>query len=190
MKHDYVIAGSGLTGAVLARLLTDAGESVVVLDRRPHLGGNVADRRHESGIKVHMYGPHYFRTVSDDIWQFVNRFTRFYPYQHQVKSLVDGRLENWPISGSYIRRVCGARWQPAIANSKPRNFEEAALSLMPCVIYEKFVKRYSEKQWGVRADRLAARLCQRFDVRHDDNPYLTPKAKYQGIPSEGYSKMM
>jgi len=179
-----------LTGAVIARMLADAGQSVIVVDRRPHLGGNVADSRHSSGILVHRYGPHLFRTVSDDIWKFVNRFADFHTYKHQIKSRVDDQLESWPISASYIRRVCGDDWQPAHKNGSPANFEEAALSLMPEVIYEKFVKGYTEKQWGVPARTLAAGLCTRFDIRHDDNPYLTPKAKYQGIPTEGYSQLM
>lgn len=190
IKSDYVIVGSGLTGAVIARLLTDAGKSVAVVDRRAHFGGNVADERHDSGIFIHKYGPHFFRTVSHEIWRFVNRFARFHPYQHQVKSLVDGCCENWPVAASYVRRVCGDDWQPALTTERPRNFEEAALSLMPEPIYEKFVKGYTEKQWGVPARQLAAELCGRFDLRHDDNPYLSHRAKYQGIPLGGYSVMM
>jgi UDP-galactopyranose mutase len=189
MRVDYVIVGSGLTGAVIARHLVDAGERVIVLDRREHFGGNVADYTHPSGVNVHRYGPHLFRTVSDDIWRFVNRFATFHPYEHQIRSQVDGRLENWPIAASYIRRVCGETWQPEFT-SRPNNFEEAALSLMPRIVYEKFVKGYSEKQWGVPAQALSAKLCKRFDVRADDDPRLTPHHKYQGIPTEGYSKMM
>jgi UDP-galactopyranose mutase len=191
MKCNYLIVGSGLTGAVIARNLADSGESVVVLDRRPHLGGNVADVTHPSGIQIHRYGPHLFRTASSDIWRFVNRFAHFHCYRHTIKSRVDGALENWPIAGSYISRACGANWRPArIGDCRPRNFEEAALSLMPAVIYEKFVKGYSEKQWGVHATALSASLCQRFDVRYDDDPYLHSKHKHQGIPTEGYSKLM
>ena len=190
MKHDFVVVGSGLTGAVIARILADAGQDVIVLDRRGQLGGNVADRRHESGIIVPDYGPHFFRTVSDKIWQFVNRFTRFHPYRHQAKTFVDGKIENWPIAASYIQKVCGKDWKPAIQIKRPTNFEEAALSLMPRLIYEKFVKKYTEKQWGVPATQLSAALCKRFDVREDDNPFLSPKAKYQGLPVDGYRVMM
>ena len=191
MKHSYVIVGSGLTGAVIARSLADAGESVIVLDRRPHVGGNVADATDPSGIQVHTYGPHMFRTTSDEIWQFVNRFAAFHPYRHQVKSRVDEALENWPIAASYIKRLCGDDWKPEHnGDAQPANFEEAALSRMPRLIYEKFVKGYSEKQWGVPARSLSAALCNRFDVRQDDNPYLHPAHKHQGIPTKGYSRMI
>ena len=189
MRVDYVVVGSGLTGTVIARHLVDAGERVIVLDRREHPGGNVTDCVHPSGVNIHRYGPHLFRTVSDEIWRFVNRFATFHPYEHQIRSAVDGKLENWPVAASYIRRVCGESWQPEFTR-KPSNFEEAALSLMPRVVYEKFVKGYSEKQWGVPARSLSAKLCKRFDVRADDDPRLTPHHKYQGIPTEGYSKMM
>jgi UDP-galactopyranose mutase len=190
MRIDYLIVGAGLTGAVMARLLHDAGHRVVVLDRRNHVCGNVYDHAHASGIRVHTYGPHYFRTVSDEIWQFVSRFSRFDRYEARIQAqLPDGSYENWPIASSYIRRTVGESWKPEFTGT-PENFEEAALSLMPRNIYELFVKEYNEKQWGVPATQLAADLCKRFDVRADDDPRLTPKAKYQGIPSEGYAVMM
>ncbi|HEX8618737.1 MAG TPA: UDP-galactopyranose mutase [Thermoanaerobaculia bacterium] len=185
MKTDYLIVGSGLTGAVIARILRDAGQDVLVVDRRSHVGGNVHDHTHPSGIRIHTYGPHYFRTTSEEIWAFVNRFATFDPYEAALKSLVDGREENWPIAGSYIRRAVGENWQPEF-HGTPENFEEASLSLMPRVIYEKFVKGYSEKQWGVEARTLSAGLAKRFDVREDDEPRLM-RHKYQGIPSEGYA---
>ena len=182
---DYLIVGSGLTGATIARRLTDAGREVLVLDRRAHVGGNVHDFTHPSGIRIHTYGPHYFRTGSDELWEFVNRFTSFYPFEAVLKSLVDGQHENWPIAGSYIRRTIGETWQPEFQGT-PGNFEEASLALMPRPIYEKFVKGYSEKQWGVPARSLSAGLAKRFDVRLDDEPRLM-RHKYQGLPTDGYA---
>ena len=188
MKIDYVIVGSGLTGAVIARRLVDAARTVVIVDRRPHLGGNVHDHSHPSGIRIHTYGPHYFRTTSDEIWAFVNRFATFYKYEAALKSFVDGRHENWPIAASYIRRTIGEKWHPEFRGT-PANFEEASLAMMPRLVYEKFVKGYTEKQWGVPARTLSASLARRFDVREDDEPRLMRHA-HQGIPVEGYSVLM
>lgn len=188
-NSEYLIIGSGLTGSVIARMLTDAGRSVLVVERRSRMGGNVHDHTHPSGIRVHTYGPHYFRTDSDEIWKFVNRFARFYDYEAVLKSFVDGGYENWPIAASYIRRVIGDAWSPDFKEDLPKNFEEASLAMMPRMIYEKFVKGYSEKQWGVSAHTLSAALSRRFDVREDDDPRLMRK-KYQGLPLEGYAEMM
>jgi UDP-galactopyranose mutase len=188
-KADYVIVGSGLTGSVIARALADAGRDVLVVDRRDHLGGNVHDHDHESGIRIHTYGPHYFRTNSDRIWEFVTRFAEFFKYEASLKSLVDGEHENWPIAASYIAQHIGVDWKPEFTGT-PTNFEEAALSLMPRTIYEKFIKEYNEKQWGVPADTLSADLCKRFDVRADDEPRLKPDCKHQGIPLLGYTHLM
>jgi UDP-galactopyranose mutase len=185
---DYLIVGSGLTGAVIARTLADAGREVLVVDRRPHLGGNVHDHSHPSGIRIHTYGPHYFRTSSEEIWALVTRFARFYPYEACLQSLVDDRAENWPIAASYIRRAIGEQWQPEF-RGEPANFEEASLAMMPRLIYEKFVKGYTEKQWGVAATSLSPALARRFDVRADDEPRLV-RHKYQGIPVEGYTGLM
>lgn len=189
MKVDYLIVGSGLTGATISRLLADAGREVLVVDRRSHWGGNVHDHAHESGIRIHTYGPHYFRTSSERIWEYVTRFAEFHPFEAVVQSLVDGRYENWPIAASYIRDHVGEGWRPEFQGT-PSNFEEAALSLMPRTIYEKFVKEYNEKQWGIPAHALAAELCKRFDVRADDDPRLTPRASHQGLPKQGYVELM
>jgi UDP-galactopyranose mutase len=186
---DYVIIGSGLTGAVIARLLADAGREVLVVERRAHLGGNVYDHTHASGIRVHTYGPHYFRTSSDRIWDFATRFAPFYRYEARLVSLVAGQYENWPIAASYIRKRLGPNWAPEFTGT-PHHFEEAALALMPRLVYESFVKEYNEKQWGVPAHSLAPELCQRFDVRADDEPRLKPHCKHQGIPECGYAEWM
>jgi UDP-galactopyranose mutase len=186
LSADYIIVGSGLTGGTIARMLMDAGRDVVVLERRAHLGGNVHDHKHPSGVRIHTYGPHYFRTGSDEIWDFVNRFAEFYKFEAVVKSYVDGQIENWPIAGSYIARVIGKDWKPSFTG-KAANFEEASLSMMPELVYRKFVKGYSEKQWGVKASDLSSDLAKRFDVREDDEPRLM-RHKYQGIPREGYAE--
>jgi UDP-galactopyranose mutase len=186
---DYVIVGSGLTGTVIARSLVDDGREVVVLERRSHLGGNVRDQIHPSGIRMNLHGPHYFRTNSDRIWDYATRFAAFFRYEAALLSVVDGQFENWPIAASYIRRHFGAGWKPEFTG-KPQNFEEAALSLMPRLVYEKFVKEYTEKQWGVPAHTLSADLCKRFEVRQDDEPRLRPECKYQGIPEPGYAEWM
>lgn len=188
MTADYIIVGSGLTGAVIARTLTDQGHRVLVLERRNHPGGNVHDHTHPSGIRVHTYGPHYFRTNDDDLWAFVNRFTTFDPYQASLKSWVDGRYENWPIASSYIQRTIGPDWKPAFTG-EPANFEQASLAMMPQPIYDKFVKGYSEKQWGVPAHTLSATLARRFDVRADNEERLM-RHKHQGIPTHGYATFM
>ena len=185
---DYLIVGSGLTGAVIARALHDAGEEVLVVDRRDHVGGNVHDHAHPSGIRIHTYGPHYFRTNSEELWRFVNRFSAFYKYEAELKSEVDGAYENWPIAGSYIRRTVGSDWGPEFVGT-PANFEEACLAMMPRAIYDKFVKGYTEKQWGVPCTELSAELATRFDVREDDEPRLKTH-KYQGIPVDGYAVFM
>ena len=188
MKADYLIVGSGLTGATIARLLFDQGHQVMVVDRRSHHGGNVHDHVHPSGIRIHTYGPHYFRTSSEAVWNFVTRFSDFYKYEATLQSIVDEQCEQWPISGSYIRREIGEDWEPSFKGS-PANFEEASLSIMPKEIYEKFVKGYSEKQWGVPASSLASDLAKRFDVHQNDDPRLK-SSKYQGIPVDGYATLM
>lgn len=188
MRVDYLIVGAGLTGATMARSLADAGREALLVDRRPHVGGNVHDFADPSGIRIHAYGPHYFRTNSEEIWQYVTRFGSFYKYEAALKSLVDGQYENWPIAASYIRRTIGQSWKPEFSG-EPRNFAEASLSMMPRHVYEKFVEGYTEKQWGVPAASLSASLAKRFDVREDDEPRLM-RHKHQGIPVAGYSSWM
>ena len=186
---DVLVVGSGLTGAVIARHLHDAGVRVLVIDRRSHLGGNVHDHLHrESGLRVHTYGPHYFRTNNANIWAFVNRFGSFYDFSAVLASFVDGRHEAWPVTEEYIRRTVGEKWTPGF-DGEPTNFEEASLSMMPPQVYEKFVKGYTEKQWGVEARSLSADLAGRFDVRSGDDLRLK-NHRHQGIPVGGYTAWM
>lgn len=186
MKVDYLVVGSGLTGAVIARTLADAGREVLVVDRRSHMGGNVHDHTHCSGIRIHTYGPHYFRTSCDRIWEWANRFGEFYTYEAAILSDIRGDLVQWPLSSDYIRKQIGDALTPEFIGN-PTNLEEAALSLMPRQIYEHFVKEYNEKQWSVPCTSLGPELCRRFDVRNNTDGRLTPNAKHQGIPVDGYA---
>ena len=186
--YQYVVAGSGLTGSVIARLLTDAGRRVLVLERRPEIGGNVADAVCE-GIRFNRFGPHYFRTGSARVWNFMSRFGEFYRYEAHVKAVVDGRHEQWPVAESYIRRVAGAHWAPPKAAGPPAHFEDAVLRRMPLAAYDRFVRQYTEKQWDISPRLLDATLARRVEVRPDGDPRLTGH-RYQGLPREGYSTLM
>jgi UDP-galactopyranose mutase len=181
---DYIVVGSGLTGAVIARALADAGRDVVVLEKRDHVGGNVHDHVHPSGVRIHTYGPHYFRTNSEKIWDWAHRFGDFFKYEPCLKTEVDGVLYDWPL---HLGK--NQDWAVPYKNKlfPPANLEEAALQLMPIDIYRTFVKEYNEKQWGVKCTSLSADLCKRFDVRTDGERRLM-RHKWQGLPICGYSE--
>lgn len=194
MRADVHIIGSGLTGATIARLLQDQGFAVTVFERRKHVGGNVHDFLHPSGIRVHSYGPHYFRTNSEMIWDYVQRFGTFLPYRAVVKSQIEGQYENWPIAAAYLRRIGAEQYLNSRIQTPSKlpatNFEEAALRLMPREVYEKFVKNYTFKQWGVNPRELSPDLVKRFEIHYDDDPHLTPGYQWQGIPANGYAQWM
>ncbi len=177
-----------MTGATMARFLADAGREVLVLERRAHVGGNVHDTLHPSGIRFHTYGPHHFRTHSARVWDYVRRFGDFFKYEAIVKTQIDGQLENWSIGVGTMRRLAGDAWQPDF-DGAPTNFEEACLAKMPRVVYKKFVKGYTEKQWGVAPATLDAALSKRVSVWMDNDPRLM-RHRYQGIPSQGYAVWM
>lgn len=184
LKYDYVIVGAGLTGATIARLLHDSGKRVIVYERRDTVGGNIHDYIHPSGIRVNSYGPHYFRTGSEKIWEFVNKYATWRPWAAKVKTRVSTGLECWPIQQAYIEAVAG-KWQPH-HQGNAKNFEEQCLSLMPEKIYNEFVKPYTELQWGKPCTELSADLITRFDIRKDGDERLK-QDKYQALPVDGYT---
>lgn len=181
---EFLIVGSGLTGACIARELVDAGRTVLVLERRDHLGGNVHSHSRE-GFQVHTYGPHYFRTSSEKIWAFVNRFARFRPFQAEVQTRVDGQLERWPIHRKYLERLP----EQALFCGTASNFEEATLSQIPRAAYHKFIEGYTQKQWGVPPRELEAELARRFTIRENGDTRLKTST-YQGLPEGGYADFM
>ena len=193
-RYDYLIVGSGIFGCVAARELTDRGRSCLVTDKRPHIGGNVYCEDID-GITVHKYGAHIFHTDSKKVWDYVNRFVRFLPYEHRVTAKSGGESYSLPFNMNTFRQIWGAA-SPEEAKARiarqsggitePSNLEEQAVSLVGRDIYEKLVKGYTEKQWGKDCRELPASIIKRLPLRFEyDDRYFTDK--YQGIPQGGYN---
>ncbi|WP_174298638.1 UDP-galactopyranose mutase [Sphingomonas bacterium] len=186
---DYVIVGAGLTGATIARILTDAGRSVCVLEARDRVGGNVADVVHPCGIRFNLHGPHYFRTSSARIEAFVTRFARFYPFSARVMTRSGGELFDWPLHKADFDRLTAGGDDPAEegADTGPAdNFETRMLSLMPRRIYRRFVHGYTTKQWGVAPSSLDPGLASRLEIREDGDVRLS-RATFQALPYGGFT---
>jgi UDP-galactopyranose mutase len=191
--HDLLVVGAGLTGATMARLAADAGYRVLVLERREAVGGNVRDALHPSGIRYGLYGPHYFRTSSPRIWEFVNRFATFRPFAAAVKTMVAGHLEDWPITTEYLERRFGPRWQQLVpiyrSTEITSSFEIACRAAMPQRAYDDFVRDYTAKQWGIDPQALDAGLAGRFEVREGPDRRLK-QSRWQGVPVDGYAALV
>jgi len=198
MKHyDYIVVGAGLFGAVFAREATDAGRTVLVVERRDHIAGNCYSHDYEdTGINVHKYGTHIFHTNNDQIWRYINRFTEFNRYQHRVLTVHRDRVFAMPINLGTINQFYGinltpSQVEPFIASKReglaePRNLEEKAISLIGRDLYDAFIKGYTMKQWGCDPRELPASIITRLPVRssyHDS--YFNDR--YQGIPMGGYT---
>ncbi|MGN1207562.1 MAG: UDP-galactopyranose mutase [Eubacteriales bacterium] len=197
--YDYLIVGSGLFGAVCARELTDAGKTCLVVEARPHIGGNIYTEEIE-GIQVHRYGAHIFHTKDKETWEYVNRFATFNHYVNSPIAVYRDELYNLPFNMNTFSKLWGVK-TPAEAQAKieeerrayyvenPQNLEEQAINLVGVTIYEKLVKGYTAKQWGRPCTSLPAFIIKRLPVRfvYDNNYFSDP---YQGIPHEGYTKMV
>ncbi len=200
MKHyDYLVVGAGLYGAVFANRAKAAGKSVLVIDKRSHIGGNVYTRETE-GIHVHVYGAHIFHTNSREVWDFVNRFAEFNRFTNSPVANYKGQLYSLPFNMYTFHQMWGVvtpqeaaakieEQRKAAGITDPKNLEEQAISLVGTDIYEKLIKGYTEKQWGRPCDQLPAFIIRRLPVRLTfDNNYFN--AKYQGIPIGGYTQMV
>lgn len=196
-----LVIGAGLSGAVIARELASAGYSVAVVDSRHHVAGNCfTERDRETGVMVHMYGPHIFHTDDAGVWEYVNRFTRFLPYKNRVKTTVGGRVYSLPINLHTINQFFGKTFRPDEARSfidklgdatiaEPRSFEEQALKFVGRDLYEAFFRGYTIKQWGCDPSELPASILKRLPVRFNyDDDYFSHR--YQGMPESGYTDMM
>ena len=199
MKYDYLIVGAGLFGATFARTMTDAGKSVIVIDKRNHIGGNIYTEEIE-GIQVHKYGAHIFHTNSQKAWDFVNRFAKFNNYINSPVANYKGEIFSLPFNMYTFNKMWGVvtpgeaqkiieEQRLASKITEPKNLEEQAISLVGNDIYEKLIKGYTEKQWGRPCDKLPAFIIKRLPVRFTfDNNYFN--ALYQGIPVDGYTSMV
>ena len=198
MNYDYLIVGAGLYGAVFARQATDAGKKVLVVDRRPNVGGNVYTEEIE-GINVHKYGAHIFHTNDKRVWEYVNRFAEFNRFTNSPVANYKGEIYSLPFNMYTFNKMWGVvtpeEAQEKIDEQKkevtgvPQNLEEQAISLVGRDIYEKLVKGYTEKQWGRPCTELPPFIIKRLPVRMTyDNNYFN--ATYQGIPVGGYTAMV
>lgn len=196
--YDYLIVGSGLFGAVFAHEARQAGKSVLVLERREHVGGNVYCEM-KDGINIHKYGAHIFHTSYEDVWDYVNRFVKFNNFINSPVANYQGHLYNLPFNMNTFRElwdiVTPAQARDIIAEQRrsvtgtPKNLEEQAISLVGTDIYTKLIKGYTEKQWGRSCTELPAFIIKRLPVRYTfDNNYFNDC--YQGIPMGGYNKLI
>ena len=198
--YDYLIVGAGLYGAVCAYELARAGKSVLVIDRRSHIGGNAYTESVE-GINVHRYGAHIFHTSDKAIWDYANRFAEFNSFVNQPVARYGNEMYNLPFNMNTFTKLWKDICTPAQAEARiekerakekigePKNLEEQALKLVGRTIYEKFIKGYTEKQWGRACSELPAFIIRRIPVRFMfDNNYFDDR--YQGIPIGGYTRMI
>lgn len=206
-EYDYLIVGAGLYGATFAYLAHKQGKRCLVIDKRPHTGGNIYCENIE-GISVHKYGAHIFHTSDKEVWDFVNSIVPFNRYTNcPVAQAPDGKLYNLPFNMNTFYQMWGVK-TPEEAQSKleeqrkeafekmraegitePRNLEEQALTLIGKDIYEQLIKGYTEKQWGRKCTELPAFIIRRLPVRMTfDNNYFNDS--YQGIPIGGYNKLI
>ncbi len=196
---DYLVAGAGFAGAVTAeRLARRFNKKVLVVDKRPHIGGNAYDVENEHGVLIHQYGPHIFHTNSAEVFAYLSQFTQWRPYEHRVLASVDGKLVPVPINLDTVNRLYGldltseeleaffaARAEPC---AHIRTSEDVVVSRVGRDLYEKMFRGYTRKQWGLDPSQLDSSVIARIPVRTNrDDRYFTDT--YQSMPLEGYTKM-
>jgi UDP-galactopyranose mutase len=196
---DYLIVGAGFAGSVLAeRLARGMGKSVLICDRRNHIGGNAYDHSDAAGILVHKYGPHIFHTNSKEIFDYLSRFTSWRDYEHRVLASVDGLLVPVPINLDTINKIYrrnfteteAADFLASLAEPREtvRTSEDVVVSKVGRELYEKFFRGYTRKQWGVDPSQLDAQVTARIPVRTNrDDRYFTDQ--FQSMPKHGYTPM-
>lgn len=199
MRYDYLVVGSGLFGSVFAHEAASRGKSVLMVERRPHIAGNIYTENIE-GIPVHQYGAHIFHTNNTRVWQYITQFAQFNRFTNSPVANYKGELYSLPFNMYTFNRMWGVTTPEEAAEkieeqkreagiTEPRNLEEQAISLVGRDIFEKLVKGYTEKQWGRDCRELPAFIIRRLPVRFTfDNNYFN--ALYQGIPIGGYTRLV
>jgi UDP-galactopyranose mutase len=201
MTKNFLLVGAGLSSAVIGRHLAEAGHKVTIFEGRDHIGGNChTERDTETGVMVHIYGPHIFHTDDEEVWNYVNSFETFLPYKNRVKTTSQGAVYSLPINLHTINQFYGKTMRPDEARAfieqqadtsieNPQTFEEQALRFVGPDLYEAFFKGYTMKQWGCHPSELPASILKRLPVRfnYDDNYFFH---KFQGMPENGYTAMI
>jgi UDP-galactopyranose mutase len=196
---DYLIVGAGFAGSVLAeRLAAGSNKKVLLVEKRPHIGGNAYDHYNDAGLLVHRYGPHIFHTNSAEVFEYLSRFTEWRPYQHRVLASVDGQLVPIPINLDTINRLYGLNLSSlqledffsSVAEHRERicTAEDVVVSRVGRELYEKFFRNYTRKQWGIDPSELDASVTARVPTRTNrDDRYFTDR--FQAMPLHGYTRM-
>lgn len=196
-----LLVGAGLSGAVIGRSLAEAGHDITIVEARDHVAGNChTERDPDTGVMVHVYGPHIFHTDDAEVWKYVNSFENFLPYKNRVKTTSGGQVYSLPINLHTINQFYGRTLRPDEAKAfieeqadttieDPQTFEEQALRFVGPDLYEAFFKGYTIKQWGMSPTELPASILKRLPVRfnYDDNYFFHA---FQGMPENGYTAMV
>ena len=200
MPLRVAVVGAGFSGAVVARELAEAGHIIEVYESRDHVAGNCHTIRHDTGVMVHVYGPHIFHTQHERVWEYVQRFATFKPYRHRVRAMVGEKAYQMPMNLGLINAFFGKKFTPKEAEAfvasqadstitDPKSFEEQGLRLVGRRLYEAFFAGYTRKQWGVDPKELPASILARLPLRFtDDDSYFNHP--HQGIPEHGYTALV
>lgn len=198
MKYDYMVVGAGIFGATFAQQAKEKGKSVMVIDKRNHIAGNVYTEN-RNGINVHLYGCHITHSDKKDVWDYMNRFISFNNYKHKGMVNFEGKIYSFPINLMTLHQIWGVvtpaeamkrMEEDRIIFENPKNMEEYCLSTIGKQLYEIFIKGYTTKQWNKEPKDLPASIVKRLPVRFRFDDDYFHDSRYQGIPIGGYTKMV